>query len=97
MVSRHPVAIGEPNVLRDGDLPEIQRLRSCYDDGGRDAFYAALYELCERDVTCYFRVMCAILPDQIRHTLRDEVPDRVAFGELDELLRRLQTDVGRTS
>jgi hypothetical protein len=97
MVSAHPLAIDEPNVLRDRDLAEIQGLRSCYDSGGSPAFYAALDELCARDLACYIRLMRAILPDQIRRALRDEGPDRVSFGELAELLQRFQAGHGGTS
>jgi hypothetical protein len=90
MVSRHPVEVGEPGVLTDGDLAAIRRLRSCYDDGGTHALDEALHALCERDLSCYIRVMRAILPDQIRHALLDEGADCVVLGQLDALLRRLQ-------
>ena len=75
--------------LTDADWVEINRLKSLYENGGRNALSKALAELGESDPVRSIRVLCAFFPETAREALGDSMAEQgITAEELRELIRR---------
>ena len=59
----------DPSGLTDADWVEINRLKSLYETGGRNALSKALAELGESDPVRSIRVLSAFFPETVREAL----------------------------
>ena len=81
--------IVDASGLTDGDWAEINRLKSLYETGGRNALSKALAELGESDPVRSIRVLSAFFPEGVREALRDSMAEQGMTAEdLRELIRR---------
>lgn len=75
--------------LTAADWAEINRLKSLYETGGRNALSKALAELGESDPVRSIRVLSAFFPDTARDALRNSLAEQgITVEELRELIRR---------
>ena len=75
--------------LTDADWAEINRLKSHYETGGRNALSKALAELGETDPVRSIRVLSAFFPDTVREALRDSMAEQgITAEDLRELIRK---------
>ena len=68
-----PVSVYDRADLTDADWLQINKIRSAYNIGGTPALSKALADFCKEDVICYIRVLNAILPNQIRERIKEDV------------------------
>ena len=75
--------------LTDADWAEINRLKSLYETGGRNALSKALAELGESDPVRSIRVLSAFFPETVREALTDSMAEQGLMAEdLRELIRK---------
>ena len=75
--------------LKDADWVEINRLKSLYETGGRNALSKALAELGESDPVRSIRVLSAFFPETVREALSDSMAEQgITAEDLRELIRR---------
>ena len=75
--------------LKDADWVEINRLKSLYETGGRNALSKALAELGESDPVRSIRVLSAFFPETVREALTDSMAEQGLMAEdLRELIRK---------
>ena len=75
--------------LKDADWVEINRLKSLYENGGRNALSKALAELGESDPVRSIRVLSAFFPETVREALTDSMAEQGLMAEdLRELIRK---------
>jgi hypothetical protein len=75
--------------LKDVDWVEINRLKSLYETGGRNALSKALAELGESDPVRSIRVLSAFFPETVREALTDSMAEQGLMAEdLRELIRK---------
>ena len=81
--------VAAPSGLTDADWAEINRLKSLYETGGRNALSKALAELGESDPVRSIRVLSALFPETVREALRDSMAEQgITTEDLRELIRR---------
>jgi len=79
----------DPSGLTDADWAEINRLKSLYETGGRNALSKALAELGESDPVRSIRVLSAFFPETVREALTDSMAEQGLMAEdLRELIRK---------
>ena len=79
----------DPSGLTDADWAEINRLKSLYEAGGRNALSKALAELGESDPVRSIRVLSAFFPQAVREALTDSMAEQAITAEnLRELIRK---------
>ena len=78
----------DPSGLTDANWAEINRLKSLYETGGRNALSKALAELGESDPVRSIRVLSAFFPETVREALTDSMAEQGLMAEDLELIRR---------
>ena len=68
-----PVSVSDRAELTEADWLQINKIRSAYNTGRSPALGKALEDFCKEDVICYIRVLNAILPNQIRERIKEDV------------------------
>ena len=75
--------------LTDGDWAEINRLKSLYETGGRNALSKGLAELGDSDPVRSIRVLSAFFPELARQALAGSMAEQgITAEDLRELIRR---------
>ena len=75
--------------LTAADWAEINRLKSLYETGGRNALSKALAELGESDPVRSIHVLRAFFPETVREALSDSMAEQgITAEELRELIRK---------
>jgi len=81
--------VADPSGLTDADWAEINRLKSLYETGGRNALSKALAELGESDPVRSIHVLRAFFPETVREALSDSMAEQgITAEDLRELIRR---------
>jgi len=79
----------DPSGLTDADWAQINRLKSLYETGGRNALSKALAELGESDPVRSIHVLRAFFPETVREALSDSMAEQgITAEDLRELIRR---------
>ena len=89
-----PVWVSDGGGLTDADWMQISKIRSAYHKGGYPALSKALEDCCKQNAVAYIRVLNAILPNQIRQVIKEDIrtssegyPQMVA--QLDPIIQAL--------